>query len=207
RRLELAVWRTEPSRTSNTPYAASSLNVRARASGCTSAFAATSATERGRSSIWSAIPSSATTCNARGSQLPAAICITVSTGSRDGVLAAPAVELIQLLVRQPRVSLCDRQQLALVPHREGHVGENVRAAAISGLRVHEHGVDRVRIDLPLPPVAARPPAPVRRVAALEHQSFHRTLARLAAERTQCFPRGARYLLGEHEPRAAARDQL
>ena len=66
----------------------------------------------------------------------------------------PAVHLRDFVVREPGVRLRDRDELALVPDAEGVVGQEARASTASGLRVDEDRVDRERIDLPLPPVAA-----------------------------------------------------
>ena len=82
-----------------------------------------------------------------------------------------------LLVRQPRVRLGDRHELAGVPDAEGVVGQEARAPAAARLRVDQHGVDRVRIDLPLPPVAAPSSDAVRRRPALEHQALRRPALR------------------------------
>jgi hypothetical protein len=128
------------------------------------------------------------------------------TEPRERVLPDPAVQPVQLFVGEPGVCLRHREQLASVPHREGHVGEHVGAPPAAGLRVDEHRVDAVRVDLPFPPVAARAAAAVRRVAALQHQPFDPAAARLGAQGREGFPALAGDLLGQHQPIAAAGDE-
>jgi hypothetical protein len=60
---------------------------------------------------------------------------------------------------EPGVGLGHRHEFAVAPDAEGVVGVEVGAAAVAGLRVDQHGVERVRLDLPLPPGAARRPVP------------------------------------------------
>src|SRR5882762_2046448 len=94
------------------------------------------------------------------------------TEAFEGVLADPPVELVDLLVGEAGIGLRHRDQLALIPEGEGQVGHQGGAPAVPGLRVDQHGVDGVGLDLPLPPVAARPAVPVRGKPALQHQPFH-----------------------------------
>src|SRR5687768_13146374 len=79
---------------------------------------------------------------------------THGTKPLDGVPPHPAIERVDLLVGQPRISLGDGHELATVPDAERVVGEEAGAAATAGLRVDQDRVDRERLDLPLPPVAA-----------------------------------------------------
>jgi hypothetical protein len=73
----------------------------------------------------------------------------------------PAIELLDLGVRESRVRLCDRDERAAVPHAKGVIGQQARAAAVARLRVDQDRVHRQRIDLPLPPVAAPPADAIR----------------------------------------------
>jgi hypothetical protein len=96
-------------------------SVRASASGYTPALAATSAMDRGRSSISSAIPSPAMTCKARGSKLPPAIYINWSAGSGNAH-AAPSTPPAS----GPWRVICARPQAARVAKRREsfHRGRN-----------------------------------------------------------------------------------
>jgi hypothetical protein len=42
---------------------------------------------------------------------------------------------------------------------------------VAALRIHQHGVDDVRIALPLPPRPLRPPRQIGGVAPLQHHTF------------------------------------
>ena len=42
---------------------------------------------------------------------------------------------------------------------------------MAALRIHQHGIDDMRIALPLPPLAFRPARQIGRIAALEHDAF------------------------------------
>src|SRR5436190_11512740 len=83
-----------------------------------------------------------------------------------------------------------------VPNREGVVGVDARAPAVTRLRVEKHAVDAERIDLPLPPraggeVVLLPAAgAIACLAVLEHQALDATGARLAAQRREVRPVGA-----------------
>ena len=44
---------------------------------------------------------------------------------------------------------------------------------MASLRVHQHGVNDVRVALPFPPLSFRPARQIGRVAALEHDAFDR----------------------------------
>src|SRR5215204_2430163 len=99
----------------------------------------------------------------------------------------PAIHLGDLLVRQAGIGLRDRHELAFVPDAEGVVGQQAGALAAARLRVDEHGVDRVGLDLPFPPVAALPADRVSRGRALEHESFDAAVARFAALCGEVFP--------------------
>ena len=97
-------------------------------------------------------------------------------------------------VGQARIGLGERHQLALavlvgVPHREGVVGVQRGAAAVAGLRVDQHRVDGVRVDLPLPPGADVLGAAdaVLRVLRLDHHAFDAARARLGADLGQLRP--------------------
>ena len=92
-----------------------------------------------------------------------------------------------LLVGQARVGLGHRHQLAFVPHAEGVVGEQAGALARARLRVDQHRVDGVRIDLPLPPVAALAADAVGGRQALQHQALDAAVARLAAQAASVVP--------------------
>src|SRR5688572_25848316 len=109
--------------------------------------------------------------------------------SLAGVPADPLVHLVDLVVREAGVRLGDRDELALVPDAERVVGQQTGAPAAPRLRVDEDGVDRVRIDLPLPPVAALAADAVRRRSALEHEALHCPRARVGAKRGKRLPAG------------------
>jgi len=68
-------------------------------------------------------------------------------------------ETVDLLVGEARISLRHRDQLAWSRGRKSGRSSGW-APAVTGLRVHQHRVDGVRLDLPLPPVAPRPAVPV-----------------------------------------------
>src|SRR5690606_5379090 len=63
----------------------------------------------------------------------------------------------------------------------------VGAPAMAGLGVEQHRVDSQRIDLPLPPVTAYPPAAIGAGTALEHQPLDTALATAFAEYRQRRP--------------------
>jgi len=90
----------------------------------------------------------------------------------EGMAADPAIDLADLLVGKSRVGLGERDERAVVvAYRERVVGEQRRATSAAGLRVDEHGVDRIRVDLPFPPRPARATDTVRGVPALQHDAF------------------------------------
>src|SRR5213075_2829236 len=96
----------------------------------------------------------------------------------------------------------ERHQLLALPEPEGVVGEEARALARALLRVDEHGIEGVRLDLPLPPVAARTSHAVVRAAPLEHETLGAFLAALRARDRKRFPRGRADLRRGIEARAA-----
>ncbi len=71
---------------------------------------------------------------------------------------------------------------------------------MAGLRVQQHGVDGERIDLPLPPVAAPPPALIGRAAALEHEAFDTALTRFRAQCVGLVPVRGRHGRRHAQPR-------
>src|SRR3954467_5587697 len=83
-----------------------------------------------------------------------------------GVAPDPLVHLRDFVVRQARVRLGDGDKLSLVPDTERVVGQQARPSSAARLRIDQHGINRVRIDLPFPPVSAAPPYAVDRRAAL-----------------------------------------
>src|SRR5688572_21212372 len=89
----------------------------------------------------------------------------------ERVLADEGVDLADLLVGESGVRLGEGHELLALPEAEGVVGEEARALARSLLRVDEHRVERVRLDLPLPPRALGATHAVGRVAALEHEAL------------------------------------
>src|SRR5687768_5282057 len=95
----------------------------------------------------------------------------------DRVTTDPAVELANLGVRETGVCFRERNELALLPHREGVVGIERRSPPMPRLRIHEHRVHRVRSDLPLPPCTTAPSHAVRSIETFEHQSLGADLAR------------------------------
>ena len=84
--------------------------------------------------------------------------------------AVPVVESLKRGVRVERgylgigeagVRLGHRHQQIAVPHGEGVIRVQCRATPVPRLRVHQHRVHGEGIDLPLPPIAARTPHPIR----------------------------------------------
>src|SRR5205085_3798775 len=96
--------------------------------------------------------------------------------------AHEAVNLPDFGVGEPRVRLGDGHEPAVAPDAEGVVGEQARPLARPRLGVDQYGVDRIRRDLPLPPVAALASYAVRRGAALEREPFGVPCAALFAHR-------------------------
>src|SRR4029077_20772718 len=115
------------------------------------------------------------------------------------VLADPAVGVVDLGVGEAGVGLRDRDELAFAPDAERVVRQESRAPSVPGLRVDQDGVDRVGLDLPLPPVAALSAGAIRRRAALEDEALDASLARLLAERSKLLPAPG-HVLGEREGR-------
>src|SRR6185369_14270322 len=89
-----------------------------------------------------------------------------------------------------------------LPDAERVVGVEARALAVAALRVDEHRVERVRLDLPLPPVAARASHAISRIAPLEHEALGALLAALRAGDRERLPRGCAHERRDMEARAA-----
>src|SRR5262249_51178430 len=91
------------------------------------------------------------------------------------VAADEAVDLQQLLVGEAEIGLADRHQLVALlsrgPDAEGVVGIIGRALAMAALRIHQDGVDDVRIAFPLPPLALGTARSVGRAPPLQHHAF------------------------------------
>src|SRR6476620_6255920 len=75
------------------------------------------------------------------------------------VLTDELIDLLDLFICQPRISFRNWYQLPfatlirVAPYAEGVIGEEAGSSSMSLLRVDQDGIDRERIDLPLPPVA------------------------------------------------------
>src|SRR5581483_3868468 len=84
-------------------------------------------------------------------------------------------DLDQLLVGEAEIGLADRHQLiagfARGPDAKGVIRIIGRTFAVAALRIHQHGIDDVRIALPFPPLTLRAPRQIGRIAALEHYAF------------------------------------
>jgi hypothetical protein len=100
--------------------------------------------------------------------------------SFDRMAPNPAVHFADLFVREARIRFRHRHERALVPDTKRVVGQQAGAFAAPRLCVNQHGVNRVWIDLPFPPVASPSSHSVRRRRPLEHQSFDSARTRLAA---------------------------
>jgi hypothetical protein len=88
----------------------------------------------------------------------------------DGVVTYERIELLQLGVSEAEIGLADRGQRPVRrPDAEGEVGVEAGALAVSTLGIHQHGVDDVRVPLPLEPGPFRPASEIGGVTALEHQ--------------------------------------
>ena len=75
---------------------------------------------------------------------------------------------------------------------------------MAALRIHQHGIDRVRIALPFEPRTFRPAGKVRRLALLDHHAFDDRMRRLLAQPVEAFPLGERDLGREVEARRIER---
>src|SRR6516164_7989960 len=94
-----------------------------------------------------------------------------------GVVADKAVDLNELLVGEPEISLANGYQhvavLALGPDSESIVGIIGRALAVTARGKHQHRIDAEWIALPSPPRALATAGQIGRIAALEHYAFGR----------------------------------
>lgn len=73
------------------------------------------------------------------------------------------------------------------PYAESVVRVEVRAAAVTGMRIEHHRVDRPGIDLPLPPRAALASRSVARFPRLEHEALDAAAPGFAPQARQRFP--------------------
>src|SRR4051794_37416505 len=73
--------------------------------------------------------------------------------SLDRVAPDERVDLADLFVAQSGVRLGKRDELAVIPDAERVIGEQAGPPPIAGLGVNQDAIHRVRIDLPLPPIA------------------------------------------------------
>src|SRR5262252_2575846 len=87
-----------------------------------------------------------------------------------GVVADKAVDLNELLVGEPEISLANGYQhvavLALGPDSESIVGIIGRALAVTALGVHQHRIDDEWIAFPFPPRALGTAGQIGRIAGL-----------------------------------------
>src|SRR5579883_665703 len=117
----------------------------------------------------------------------------------DGVAADERVHLADLLIAQPGIGFGERNQLAVLPDAERVIRKQAGAASVARLRIDQDAIDRVRIDLPFPPVAAAPAHTIRRAQPLQHEAFDFALPRFLPQRSQLVPIRAAHERREHEP--------
>ena len=109
---------------------------------------------------------------------------------------------ISLLLR-PEYALATGTSSLVPPHAERVVRVEIRAPPVAGLRVDHHRIERIRLDLPLPPRAALPPRAVRRIARLQHQPFDAARAGFCAQRGQLLPASHAVTTGESDSTSGA----
>src|SRR6267142_5101108 len=94
----------------------------------------------------------------------------------DCVAAHEAIDLQQLLVGEAEIGLADRHQLLAIlaggPDPERIIRIIGRTLAVAALRIHQHGIDDVRVALPLPPLSLRATRQIGGLAALEHHALN-----------------------------------
>src|SRR5688500_14793883 len=83
----------------------------------------------------------------------------------------PAVNLANLFICQTTIGFRKRHELFAIPHSKSIIGIKVCSTTVSPHGVDHDGVNRERIDLPLPPVAATPSVSVNRIPAFKHDAF------------------------------------
>src|SRR5580704_739768 len=92
-----------------------------------------------------------------------------------GVAADKAVDLQKLFVGKAEIGLADWHELRVIlragPDPEGVIGIIRRAFAVAALRIHQNGIDDMRIALPFPPLALGTSRQIKRIAALEHHAL------------------------------------
>src|SRR5687768_9860677 len=81
----------------------------------------------------------------------------------DRVVANVPVHFAYLGIGQARISFCERHEVLVFPDGKRVIGEQIRPLPGSLLGVDQNCVDRQRVDLPFPPVAAVTAYAVRRI--------------------------------------------
>ncbi len=115
-----------------------------------------------------------------------------------GVLLHEGVHLLHLHVREAAVGLGKGDQLAVLPQAEGVVRVQPGAAPMSLHAVREHGIDALRVHLPLPPGTAPPAHFVGAVQPLQHQAFDAVGAGMLPQVHDLLPGGEGQHLRKHE---------
>src|SRR4051812_6221291 len=72
----------------------------------------------------------------------------------QSIVTDKSVDFSYFGIRETRVSFGERYQLIAFPNSESVIGEQVRPFAASLLRIDENTINRQRIYLPFPPIAA-----------------------------------------------------
>src|SRR4026207_307497 len=92
-----------------------------------------------------------------------------------GVAADETVDLNQFLIAEAEIGLADGYQLLALlppgPDPKGVIGVIGRSLAVAALRIHQHGIDYMRIALPLPPKALGTSRQIWRVTPFQHDPF------------------------------------
>src|SRR5688500_10862600 len=103
------------------------------------------------------------------------------------MIAHPAIDPAQFLVRETELGLADGQELVcFVPAAEGVVAIVAGPRAGSALRVHQHAIGGERIALPLVPESRAAPRDIRAVAPLEHHALDGSVPSPSAHFLQLF---------------------
>src|SRR3546814_251991 len=99
----------------------------------------------------------------------------------DGAVPHEPVEEDQFLVGKAGIGLAHRQKLAVFgPASECVIGIIARSLAVAALGIHHHAIGGQRIAFPLVPEAGLASRDIGAVAALQHQSLDRCVARAHA---------------------------
>src|SRR6185436_15856235 len=80
----------------------------------------------------------------------------------------------KFFVAQSGISLGERHQFRAIPHRKRVIGIQAGPSSVAALRIHQHAIDAVWIDFPLPPstdILGAADA-IRCRLMLQHETFH-----------------------------------